>query len=92
MQGAPLDLRERTPVRMMYLEKWEPLKLMAIRLLPFSLSWMTEGDHTANGLKGKLRHNCRVSARQHATQHIDGILDICTRHIKMCYSAQFLAS
>ena len=37
------------------------------------------------------RHD-RVSAGQHATQHLDGILDICTGDIKMCHSAQFRAS
>ena len=36
---------------MMSLGKWAPLRLTSMRLLPLSLSWMTEGDHIANGLK-----------------------------------------
>jgi len=53
---------------MMSLGKWAPLKRTAIRLPPLPLSWMTEGDHTATGLKGKLRHNRREVSHVYGVQ------------------------
>src|SRR5262249_36258470 len=45
---------QRTPMRMTSWGKWAPLKLIAIVLLPHDGPLVMEGDHTANGLKGKL--------------------------------------
>src|SRR5215510_1379721 len=45
---------QRTPMRRTSGEKWAPLKLIAIVLLPHDGPLVTEGDHTAKGLKGKL--------------------------------------
>src|SRR4029450_3245303 len=44
---------QRTPMRMTSLGKWAPLKLIAIVALPHAAPWVIEGEHTANGLKGK---------------------------------------
>src|SRR5215470_9726645 len=45
---------QRIPMRMTSWGKWAPLKLIAIVLLPHDGPLVMEGDHTANGLKGKL--------------------------------------
>src|SRR5215471_21558787 len=44
----------RTPMRMTSGGKWAPLKLIAIVLLPHDVPLVMKGDHTVNGLKGKL--------------------------------------
>src|SRR5262249_35485727 len=45
---------QRTPIRMTSGGKCAPLKLIAIVSLPHDGPLVSEGDHTANGLKGKL--------------------------------------
>src|SRR5215813_8085643 len=45
---------QRTPIRMTSGGKCAPLKLIAIVVLPHDVALVMEGDHTANGRKGKL--------------------------------------
>src|SRR5262249_34445789 len=48
---------QRTPIIMTSGGKCAPLKLIAIVVLPHEVPLVIEGDHTANGLKGKLATN-----------------------------------